>query len=230
MQILTPVQSDATTMVRSVGVGSLIGVLSLLVLSFYLPRTQAQEMRQNARPTAVKQRQLNKTDWPRLPVKVTNANLKKGPVVFGEPFADADDDWLEGFTLKVENTSNKTIVFIDVSLTFFDKDEGLVPSTVPLSFPLSYGSGSGVFESSSPFHPIKPGESVDITFTADHLHTLKTLLVENDYPLSFRYVDVRIDNVVFADGQMWYKSYLFYRDPNNPNRFIRDRASKPGPN
>ena len=158
-----------------------------------------------------------------MPVKVNHGRLKRGPAVFGESFADADDDWLEGFTLNVQNTSNKTIVFIDVTLTFFDKDEGLVPSKVPLGFPFSYGSASGVFESSSPFHAVKPGESVDITFGPDEFNILKTLLLENDYPISFRNVDVRIDRVVFADGQVWFKSYLFYRDPNNPNRFIRDK-------
>jgi hypothetical protein len=56
-----------------------------------------------------------------MPVKVNSARLKRGSAVFGEAFADPDDDWLEGLAINIENTSTKPIVHIDVSLTFFKK-------------------------------------------------------------------------------------------------------------
>ena len=30
------------------------------------------------------------------------------------------------------------------------------------------------------------------------------------------------------DGELWYKSYIFYRDPYNPNRYVRDKYFKKG--
>jgi hypothetical protein len=215
---------------RLLGICTLTGVLiTLSVLSTHLPRTRAAWSQQKASPAAIRnERKLNKTDWPNMPVKVNKAKLKRGLAAFGQSFTDTDDDWLEGFTLNVQNTSHKTIVFIDVSLTFFEKDEGLVPGRTPVGFPFSYGSESGVFESSSPFRPVPPGASVDVVLSADEFSRLKTLLLDDNYPIKFHHVDVRIDKVVFADGQVWYKSYLFYRDPNNPDRFIRDKEFKKG--
>jgi hypothetical protein len=62
-------------------------------------------------------------------------------------------------------------------------------------------------------------------FTDEEHDKMKEILLNNNYPTSFRHVDVRIDRVVFADGLVWYKSYYFRRDPSDPKRFIRDRPS-----
>jgi hypothetical protein len=56
---------------------------------------------------------------------------------FGKAFTEADDDWLKGFSLNVTNTSNKDIVFIELTLTFFGKEEGLTPSRIPWVIPCS---------------------------------------------------------------------------------------------
>jgi hypothetical protein len=61
-------------------------------------------------------------------------------------------------------------------------------------------------------------------FTDEEHDKMKEILLNNNYPTSFRHVDVRIDRVVFADGLVWYKSYYFRRDPSDPKRFIRDRC------
>jgi hypothetical protein len=34
-----------------------------------------------------------------MPVKVNHGKLKKGLAQFGQAFTDADDDWLDGFTM-----------------------------------------------------------------------------------------------------------------------------------
>ena len=54
------------------------------------------------------------------------------------------------------------------------------------------------------------------------------LLLNKNYPIRFRHVDLRLDKVVFADGTVWYKSYYFHRDPNNPQRYIRDKHFQKG--
>lgn len=35
--------------------------------------------------------------------------------------------------------------------------------------------------------------------------------------------DLQLDCFVFADGQVWNKGSIFYRDPNNPNRFVLNK-------
>jgi hypothetical protein len=213
---------------RFVSVCTLNAALFVLGNFSGLPSARFQSLPQNAAPRAVSERKLNKIDWPRMPVKVNSARLKRGSAVFGEAFADPDDDWLEGLAINVENTSTKPIVHIDVSLTFFKKEEGLVPERVPVAFPIFYGSGLGTFNTGRTFQPVKPGESVDVVFSTDNLLQLKAMLVEDKYPLSFHQVDVCVEAIQFDDGELWYKSYIFYRDPYNPNRYVRDKYFKKG--
>ena len=210
--------------------GRLVGVCIVagtLVPVTYLPQPRAASLQQNANRTD-SERKLVKTEWPRMPVKVNHGKLKRGLAKFGEPFTDPDDDWLDGFTINIQNTSQKSIVYIEVGLTFFKKEEGLVPERVPVGFPFSYGSGLGIFNTGRLFEPVNPGDSVDVVFSTDDFRTLKTMLVNDKYPTSFRNVDVCVEAIQFDDGELWYKSYLFYRDPYNPDRYVRDKYFQKG--
>lgn len=166
------------------------------------------------------ERKLTKTAWRNTPVEVGEAKLKRGAAEFDKVFTESDDDWLEGLTISVRNTSNKTIVFIEFSLTLFDKDEGPLPGRIPFSFPFFYAS-SEVSNRSDGSRPVQPGESVKVTLSSEEFDKLKTHLLNSDYPISYRNADVRLDKVLFADGELWYKGQLFYRDPNNPQRYKR---------
>lgn len=171
-----------------------------------------------SRGASQNERKLVKSNWRGEPVQVNKVKLKGSIVEFDRGFTDADDDWLKGFSLNVTNSSNKDIIFIDLTLTLFGKEEGLTPSLIPLAYPVMYGASK---DGSTTAPPIGPNESVDVTLADEDYDTLKELLLINNYPTRFRQVEVRLDKVVFADGTVWYKSYYFYRDPNNPQRFIR---------
>jgi hypothetical protein len=162
-----------------------------------------------------------KSNWRGEPVQVNKVKLKGRIVEFDRDFTDADDDWLKGFSLNVTNSSNKDIIFIEVTLTLFGKEEGLIP----LGYPVMYGASK---DGSTTAPPIRPNESVDVTLADEEYDTLKEYLLTGNYPTRFRHVDVRLDKVAFADGTVWYKSYYFYRDPNNPQRFIRDKYFQKG--
>lgn len=207
---------------------TLVAALVLLEPSTHLLNARAAWLPQNANRRARDERKLNKIDWPNMPVKVNHGKLKRGLAQFGQAFSDPDDDWLDGFAINVQNTSKKSIVYIEVGLTFFKKDEGLVPEKVPFGYPISFGSGLGMFNTNRTFQPVKPGESVDVVFTTDDLLRLKAMLVEDRYPSSFHHVDVCVEAIQFDDGELWYKSYIFYRDPCNPNRYVRDKYFKKG--
>lgn len=209
---------------------ALMGMLVTgISLSARLPNTRAASLSQNgSREVSQNLRKLVKSNWRGEPVQVNRVKVRGRAAEFGKAFTDAADDWLKGFSLKVTNTSNRDIVFIELSLTLFGKEEKLTPSRVPVGYPVFYGSPEGIFDNSTAAHPIRPNESVDVTLTDEEHDKLKEILLSNNYPTAFRHVDVRLDKVVFADGLIWYKSYYFYRDPSNPNRFIRDKAFEKG--
>ena len=187
----------------------------LLITGTSLPQNIGRVSSQN-------ERKLIKSNWRIEPFQVNAVKLKGQPAEFGKAFTDADDDWLKGFSLNVTNTSNKDAVFIELSLSFFGPEEKQMPARIPLEFPVFYGSPEGIRSTTT--RAVGPKESVDVSFSDEEYDKLKEGLLSIDYPLKFHHVDVRVDKVVYADGQVWYKGYYFRRDPSNPNRFIRDRS------
>jgi hypothetical protein len=208
-----------------------VALLAMLITGMSLfahpPNTRAALLSQIATQveTSRNERKLVKSNWKGEPVQVNSVRVKGRAAEFGKAFQHADDDWLEGFSLNVTNTTNKDIVFIELAFTFFGKEEKLARSRTPVTYPVFYGSPEGIFDGSTAAHPVRPNESVDVMFTDEEHDKMKEILLNNNYPTSFRHVDVRIDRVVFADGLVWYKSYYFRRDPSDPKRFIRDRPS-----
>lgn len=210
-----------------------VTLLALLItgisLSGHMPNSRAALLSQSAtRGNSQNERKLVKSNWKREPVRVNRVKLRGGAAEFGKAFTDADDDWLRGFSLNVTNTSNKDIVFIELSLTLFGKEEKLAPNRTPVGYPVFYGSPEGIFDGSTIARPIRPNESADVALTDEEHEKLKELLLNNNYSTVFSHVDVRLDKVVFADGLVWYKSYYFYRDPSDPKRFIRDKSFEKG--
>lgn len=216
--------------IRLIAAASLVAILVTGVsLSGRLTHSHAAWLPQSkSRGTSQNERKLVKTNWKGEPVKVNSVKVRGRTTEFGKAFTDVDDDWLKGFSLNVTNTSNKDIVFIELSLTFFGKEEKLTFSRVPIGYPVFYGSPEGIFDGSTAARPIRPNEAVDVTLTDEEYEKLKEGLLNNNYPMVFRHVDVRLDKVVFADGVLWYKSYYFHRDPSDPNRYIRDKYFQKG--
>lgn len=172
------------------------------------------------------ERTLTRSLWRNEPVEISEVKQQKGSIEFGRAFTD-DDDWLKGLTLSVKNTSNKDIVFIGVELTLFNKEAGYEHRT-PVGFPFSYDARSGISDGPNGDHPIRPGESVEVSLSDENHELLKELLLKANYPLKFHRVDLRVDCVIFADGVMWYKASSFIRDPNNPSKYIRDKYLRKG--
>jgi hypothetical protein len=91
---------------------------------------------------------------------------------------------------------------------------------VPIQFPFSYGSETGIV---GDVDARKPGDSVDITLSDSAYLMLKEGLARSNYPQKFRHLELRIDAVLFADGTLWRKGYMFVRDPNDPTKWIRTK-------
>lgn len=208
---------------------TLLSLIVFLVCSLIVIKTESTQasLTQPIVPVTEKrppnQRQLIKSTWRNEPLKVSKVKVKKGAIELGRKFTDDSDDWLDGLTLTVRNTSSKDILGVDVSLTLFTKEGGDKVEDVPIQFPFSYGSDKTIVEDDSGEKPIKPGHSVDITLSEDAYLMLKEGLARANYPRKFQHAELRIDAVLFADGTLWRKGYIFVRDPNDPTKWIRDK-------
>src|SRR6185503_12498769 len=207
---------------------TLLPLIALLACSLVLIKTestQASLTQQIPGPEkrAPNERKLIKSTWRNEPLKVSKVKVKKGAIELGRKFTDDSDDWLDGLTVTVKNTTSKDILGVDVSLTLFTKEGGDKVDDVPIQFPFSYGSDKTIVEDDSSEKPIKPGHSVYITLSEDAYLMLKEGLARARYPRKFQHVELRIDAVLFADGTLWRKGYIFVRDPNDPTKWIRDK-------
>lgn len=197
----------------------LIVALIFLASEIIFFRTQASSSKPQDEQA---ERKVAKKTMRNTPVKVTEVKVRKGVIDVREKFTDDNDDWLKGFSLTFKNTSSKEIVYVQVALTFFSKEGGDAPDRVPYKTYVIYGSMDG----STPH--VRPGESATILLNDERYAILQSTLIANNYPLRFRHVEVVIDGVLFSDGLFWQKGSNFYRDPLNPEKWIRDKEFMKG--
>lgn len=149
------------------------------------------------------------------PTEMVEIRTTKKAVKLGEKF-DEGDDWLNGATFKLKNTSGKEIVYVELDLNFPETTS----SGNEMSFPLKLGRRPG--ESNSTRAPLllKPGEDVGITLGEKKYEEL-TRFIETRQPISnLTKVRVSFGFVVFNDGTAWSAGNFYRQDPNNPKRYI----------
>lgn len=66
-------------------------------------------------------------------------------------------------------------------LLFFEKEEKLARSRTPVTYPVFYGSPEGIFDGSTAARPVRPNESIDVTFTDEEHDKLTEILLRNNY-------------------------------------------------
>jgi hypothetical protein len=151
------------------------------------------------------------------PLRIKAIKGKKGAITVGKTFVD-DDDWLKGLSFNVENISEKNIICIAIELEFPKSND----DPPPLVFPIEYGlrpllDGS-ILANAPP--PIKPGETIDLSFPDSEYENLQKLLAELKYPKSIKHAVFTIRTVIFDDLLMWENGRLMRQDPNNPRRWV----------
>lgn len=199
--------------------------LYLLAPSFGLAEKSSGQDPQNP---AAKQRVIKRVAWRHEPVKLSKLKVKGKEVEPAKKFVE-EDDWLNGLTITVKNTSDKTIVWIDLALNFpRPAGSGGEPDArdhlVYGHYPPPPGE-AGTPHTQQP--PARPGETVELAL-ADYEGTLEFLRKTN-YPASIKQVEIDLSEVIFDNGMMWSGDALFRRDPNNPGRWNRvDEPQGPG--
>src|SRR5215210_7549662 len=115
----------------------------------------------NGQTEQSQERLIRKLSWPNEPVKIKAIKSKDKTIELGKKFS-AGDDWLKDLVVTVDNTSGKSILFIDIDLLFVRNDDSQEPQW---AFKLAYGRRKLPNE---PVHPdapkpLLPGETVNIS-------------------------------------------------------------------
>lgn len=170
------------------------------------------------------ERVINLYHWRNEPLKIHSIKVKDKEIKPGEKFVDEEDDWFRDLAVEVENISDKTIVHLDLVLSF--------PKTLEITKPpavdsIWYGSyqwqftGEKVINLSQP--PIKPGEKATVKLI-DYQAT-RNLLDFVGYNKSLKEFRIGINSAFFDDDTRWVSGIIMIRDPSESKRWIRQ--SKP---
>jgi hypothetical protein len=154
--------------------------------------------------------------WRFEPVRVVAVkNKKNANIEIGRAYDD-DDDWLDGFTVRVTNNYTKPVTAISIDMVF-RRDPG--DSRHPAAWSLNFGPDPLSLEylRRDPNRVIKVGETTEIQIDPENYKWLKMFLKQNGFPINIRQVELIIRTVGFDDGSVLDSGTLFLQDPNNPN-------------
>jgi hypothetical protein len=157
-----------------------------------------------------------------MPLEIKTIKTKKRIAKIDEAISD-DDDWFDGLTISIENTSGKTIIYIGGGFLFPRPVEGgIVKSSRYEQF--MYGrhpAVSGTVRLTNLPISVKPGEMFDITLPSSNYASIKQRLKELGYPDSIKDIKFNVEEIYYDDGTAWIVGDNFERDPNNPEKYKR---------
>jgi hypothetical protein len=160
------------------------------------------------------------------PVKIRLVKSKIGVIEPGKKIS-ADDDWLRGLTVRVSNASNKPVTSVSLAIQFRRPENQ--PRELDLIAPIEYGRNPFAPSQEStiaPPEPIFPGQTRDITLSDEGYDSLRSILDNLNFPLSIKSVKLQVRTVGFSDGTAWNTGKTFRRDPDNPDKWIRENPSQ----
>ncbi|MBV9214732.1 MAG: hypothetical protein JO053_01040 [Acidobacteria bacterium] len=148
-------------------------------------------------------------------IKIKEVKIGGRSKELGEEFDDAPD-WLQRTAFRVENVSQKTIVYLKVNLLFPEtKTSGPL-----MAFPISFGRkpGSTLQSTADPLQ-FAPNATLDVS-VSDRYSDLSRFLSERHSVESMHRIELEVEFVAFEDGTAWIGGEFMIQDPNNPNRYI----------
>ena len=161
------------------------------------------------------ERSLNKTEsYDNEPLTIVGIKASNRSVKPGEKFS-GNNDWLKNASIRVQNSSEKDIVYIEIDLNFPETKT----SGNEISYRLKLGHRPGAHDTNPPLL-LKANDGAVLNLDDDRYDQL-VKVVEQRHPMSgIRRVDMRLGFVIFSDGTAWSGGLFQRRDPNNPNRYI----------
>lgn len=154
--------------------------------------------------------------WPVEPVKVVAVRTKnKTNLETGRAF-DADDDWLDGFTITVVNNSGKVVTAMEIEMVFRREPGNTRP---PLIHALHFGPNPSAREyiHRDPKKVIEVGKTAELVLSPENYKSLKRDFEQAGYSNSIKRVELVIREVGFEDGSMLHTGTFYVQDPASPN-------------
>jgi hypothetical protein len=180
-------------------------ILGFITLLAHDLLTRAEIVRQQDRV-------LKEKEWSNEPIVITKVKVKGKPIALGEN-QSGDDDWFRGLTVDVKNISKKTIVFVDLAITF-PPTEGS-PGERAASDHLLYGNYPPLPGETLTPHPdqpsLLPGDNATLLL-ADYEGT-REFLNKVGKPQSIKEIEISIADVIFDDGTKFSGGQMWKRDP-----------------
>jgi len=160
---------------------------------------------------------------PAQPAQLIEIKNGRGKV-FKRGKVEDDDEWMEGLTVSLKNTSDKPIIYAEVTLDFPKVENSMESEEYPLVYSLYFGTSEKP-DGTTPLPSIKPDEVVELSLSAERYGRLKTILRELKYSRSIKKVRMWLQAVIFDDDLRWELGATMRRDPNDPNRWRNIRRS-----
>ena len=161
-------------------------------------------------------RLIEKKPWRLEPVRIMGVKTKnRADVAIGKVF-DEEDDWLNGFTVKVANHYDKVVTSMNIRMIFRRE---LGDTRPPFGWELHYGPSPTTLEYKNRDRSkiIKPGQTRELALTPKHYETLQRGLSQTGYAGSVNRVELQVKEVGFEDGSMIYSGQLYLQDHNYPD-------------
>jgi hypothetical protein len=157
-------------------------------------------------------------------VEFTEIKVSQNAVTPGKAF-DADDDWLNTVFLRIENSSEKSIVYLEINFNFPEtRSTGSM-----MSYRISFGlrPGSKFPQKHDPIFML-PGDTLEIPLDK-HYTDLKSFIERRHRIRDIHKLELEIGFVIFADKTCWAAGNFCRQDPNDPDHFI-NTGDRPEPN
>jgi hypothetical protein len=159
-----------------------------------------------------------------MPVEIKSIKTKRGTVELGKNFPE-EDDWFDGLTVSIKNTSGKTIIYLGGGFLFpRPEDEPSQQSAPPRYHRFMYGRHpllpDDALQTIEPIN-VKPGEIFNVTISGEDYRSVKQRLRELGYSASVKEINFNVEEIYFDDGTGWSVGSWYERDPNNPGKWIR---------
>jgi hypothetical protein len=167
------------------------------------------------------QRVIEKASWRSEPIRIRQVKTNGRTVALGKKFLQ-DPNWLKGFSVSVQNVSNKAIARIEIKLSFL-RDEMAASNASTYGVTLSSGVEPADLPGGELPKLVLPDDTVEVPLLEGNVPSITQDLASLGYPEAVTRARLTVESVIFADGSTWAGDEMLYPDPKSPKRKINPR-------
>lgn len=147
-------------------------------------------------------------------LKFTEPKLRQQERSFGENF-DAHPNWIKDLSFKLENISEKPIVFLQININF---PETRLTGNL-MSYTMTFGQRpNSKFKQLNKQMELMPGEVLEVSLDKER-DKIHQFINERQPMESIEKVELEIGFIIFEDRTAWTAGTFLRQDPGNPDRY-----------